>query len=568
MSDKLPVQNSRLTSPAEFEFGRFITFFHPFKAQTVDETSAIIMHEVGHVELAMNTAFGMFQDLLGYLAIRKRIPSNLRESYHTAHKLALERSLQFHEGYASTRELLYSRMNRLDLHRQIEWTMTSFSRNSAEPIRLFLNQAEFYVALSGPILEAIAEVILNTSILEDMRMHSKFLSNDWTKYFQSLDRNPYARYEIFYLKARQGSLPQKVSRAVLDSIRTTYQESSIKEFLIQFQTNFSYRERTQANALVKFVAKKALMKGLPFKVISTRQRLTSYKTLFESWSDTLGNQEVSIGEGLAFSRKSRRNTTDYYLNNIKYIPRVDAELMRKSTIEVDEIRWDELYQNLVESKTAIYVFLTQAPFSKTSPQADRRSPSKYHWTSLYIHKSVMVDDEILFVCPLDRKIVDPSAKACVVHFEPKHLEQALLDLSRIDSVISLSQRHHMRIQNLPIYNRITELFENPLVVYPKEATLNNWRGIVRNLSKEGEIYIYHHQFASKPYRALDLCFATSANGKVAYVIPTLHPTYRRLLQLEPKLKKLDKWNQFNHYFPDAWVGRLHIAGLHYYIYGF
>lgn len=569
MTEKLPVLNSRLEPCAEFKFGRFISFYHPFKAQTVDETSAAIMHEIGHFELVMNTSFGMFQDLLGSLAIRDCIPEYLRELYQTASKLTLEHSLLFHEGYASTRELLYSRMNSPDSIREIEWTMTPFSRNAADPIILFLNQAEFYVALSEPLMGAIAEVILNTPILEDMHMHTKFLSMNWTKYFQSQDRNPNVRYEMFYSKAKQGNLPQEVSSAVLDNIRTTYQYSSIKEFLIEFQTKFSYRKRSQANALMKFVAKKALMKGLPFKVISKRKRLTSYKSLYESWSDILATQKISIGKGPVPSRKSRRNTTDLYLNNIQYIPRLDEESIRKLTIEYDQGRWDELYHTLVEVKTVIYVYLTQAPFSESLPQTRRRSSSKHHLTSLYIHESIMDDDKILFQCPLDKRvIIGARAKACVVHFEPKELEMALFDLSRIDSVITLSQRHHMRIKNLGIYNRITEMFENPLVIYPNDSTLNNWRRIIRNLLKEGETYIYHHQVARKPYRALDLCYATSANGKVAYVIPTLHPTFKRLLQLESQLKKLNKWHQFNHYFADAWVGRLRIAGMHYYIYGF
>ena len=115
---------------------------------------------------------------------------------------------------------------------------------------------------------------------------------------------------------------------------------------------------------------------------------------------------------------------------------------------------------------------------------------------------------------------------------------------------------------------VREMIEDPLVVYPNGATPRHWRVVVRELLRHGKTFAYHHQIASQPYRALDLCYAVAVDGRTAYVRPTFHSAFKRTLQLEPEVVKLDKWHQFNDLFSSDWVERLRIAAMHYYIFGF
>lgn len=537
-------------------------------ALTADETSATIMHEVAHLDLAMSTSFGMFQALLGYLADRDCMPSNLREAYRIGLKQTLNHSREFHEAYASTRELLYASLRGPDFHRLIDWTISPSSWKAVEPIRLFLNQADFPPGLTKPIIEAIAAVILNTSILQDMHLHSGFLDVSWKYYFSSDDRNPNARFEIFHSKVKEGHLPEAVFKALADHLRTSFRERSLKRMVSRLYRETSIRERAREFALIKLEAQQVLKQALPFKVINRKQRLAAYKALFDSWSATLGNRGLSMGKGPSLSRKSGQNTIDFYLNRIRYVPRSPLTSKMEASIRIDRSQWEEFLQLLTDSGTALYVHIDYSPPSESDSVREGSKPLRSYSAWLYIHESGMVQDAIVFSCPKDRKVFGPQAKACVVGLKPEDLVMALLDLSRIQCVFSITQKGYSKLRRTRAFKAIRELIGDPLVIYPNGSTVNHWRPILRQLLEQGKTYVYHHQLASQPYRALDLCYAVPADGKTAYIKPTLHPVFRRLLQLEPGVDKLDKWNQFNRLFSNLWVGRLRVSAMHCYTYGY
>lgn len=537
-------------------------------AQTADETSATITHEVAHLDLAMSTSFGMFQALLGYLTERGCIPSNVREPYRIGLTHAISHSRQFHEAFATTRELLYARSRDSNFHELIEWTTSAWSWNAVEPIKLFFTQVDFPTALSEPLIRAIASAILNTRIFEDMRVHQQFLDVNWNDYFQSDERNPDARYEIFHSKVKEGLLSEAIFKDLLSHLRSSFGETSLKRIINRLSAETSRRKRARELASVKIVVEKALRQQLPFDMMSKKDRLASYETLFGSWSGTLKKQGLSMGKGPSLSRKSGQNAIDFYLNKIRYVPRYPVRSKLRTSLRINPSQWEEFLQLLRESKTAFYVHIHHNPSSKSDSVEEGSGPLRPHLVRLYVHASGIVRDAIVFSCPKDMRVYGPQAKACVVGVKLENLAKAISELSQIKCVFSMTQRGYSRLSRTAAFKSIRELIGDPLVICPNGSTVNDWRPVLRELLRQGKTYVYHHQLACQPNRALDLCYAVPADGKTAYIKPTLHPVFTRLLQLEPGVEKLNKWNQFNRLFSNAWVGKLRVGAMHCYTFGY
>jgi hypothetical protein len=463
---------------------------------------------------------------------------------------------------------LYARSRGFNFHGLIEWTTSAWSWKAVEPIKLFFTQVEFPTALSEPLIRAIASAILNTPVLEDMRVHQEFLDVNWNDYFQSDERNPDTRYEIFHSKVKEGLLPEAVFRDLLNHLRSSFGETSLKRIINRLSDEASKRKRARELASVKTVVEKALRQQLPFNIMSTKDRLASYENLFGSWSAMLKKQGLSMGKGPSLSRKSGQNAIDFYLNRIRYVPRYPVRSKLRTSLRINPSQWEEFLQLLTESRTAFYVYIHHNPSSKSDSVEEGSGPLRPHLTRLYVHASGMVRDAIVFSCPKDSKVYGPQAKACVIGVKLENLAKVISDLNRIQCVFSMTQRGYSRLRGTTAFKSIRELIGDPLVICPNGSTVNDWRPVLRELLRQGKTYVYNHQLASQSYRALDLCYAVPADGKTAYIKPTLHPIFTRLLQLEPGVEKLNKWNQFNRLFSNAWVGKLRVGAMHCYTFGY
>ncbi|MEZ5357195.1 MAG: hypothetical protein R3F48_00100 [Candidatus Zixiibacteriota bacterium] len=554
--------------PGECTFDGYVRLYHPFMALSACETSMLIIHEMAHLELTVRTSFGMFQVLLQYLLHNERIPKTVKRPYMSALRHTIEHCKVFHEAYACSCELIRSSMMGKDFHESTACTIPPKEWMKVKPFQSFFDKAIVHYVLDDVYTKAIATTIMNTSILEDFRDYSRLLNVNWKHYFESKENSPDSRFNIFALKVAESNLPQSISQAILNYLSSLSGEVSIPDLLKRYSNWSSKKQRIKELYQARLVAIREFRRSLGIDVMGEKRRIKAYNALFNSWKQYLSEKGIHIGKGPLFDKKPYLMDIDFSLNRILYQPRPQALFSKHNAIPVSTNEYKEFCKELADLNSITYVHINCGPEAvKFNDKNEHHSPQGQVFF-LYFQECVKVNVELKFRCIKDNHIIGRKAKSCVMNMGENQILSILRELSHIECVFSFDETSYNNMRRLSLFPEIRKLVKRPIVIYPDRSNLGHMKQILNQVKRRGKTYTYHHQLSMQPHRALDLCILVPSEGEIAYIRPILHPVFRRLIEKEPKVERIDRWSDFNRFFGDSWVGRLNICGMHYYKYGY